>query len=155
MKKLILLGLILLSVMLSNCEHVPSKVYETNSFQLRQLVNKETVSTKSESSFFLISGSYISETQREETLKVFAKVGDSYRFIEISLEDIRIVINDDLNKPEIQFVYEGYGVHGDKRSSDNTAIEDYRNKYSSHVKAVTIYCPEKYLPEKLLPIELN
>lgn len=116
---------------------------ETSNFELRQLIQKETTTTNSHGSYFLIGGSYNSETKHEEWVKVFAKVDTTYRLISIPLNDIRINVDNNLITPSLKISYVKFKL------TDNDVVD-----YPYTDKLYIISCPEKYLPEKLLPINL-
>jgi hypothetical protein len=136
-------------IFFSSCEQSSENTFKyTSVFELRQLV-KETENVKtSHGSFFLIGGSYNSDEYSKTNVKVFAKVNGAYRFVEIPIEDIRIVINDSLTVPTLQVRYKT--THGNILNDDQVL----QRWCSCHDKSYIITCPEKYLPEKLLPIEL-
>lgn len=116
----------------------------TKSLELRQLVNSENIGTKSHGSYFLIGGSYSSKTETEVSIKVFAKVDGYFRVVNIPIKEVRVNIDNKLDKPTLQINYT-------EEKLTSSSLLDY------HVYSINYYiinCPEKYLPEKLLPIEL-
>lgn len=139
--------LVLALVLFTSCEPMVDKNLKSSKLELRQLVQETTTESKTTASFFLISGSYKSNTEEVITIKVFAKVEGRYRFIDIPIEKIRIVIDNELQKPtlEIEYFY--------REKATDTEVVDYFN-HQSFKKLYIIYCPEQYLPEKLLPIGL-
>lgn len=139
MKKL--LFLLCISVLtLSSCseKRTSSKLY------LRQLVKGVEVSKSSSGGFFLFMGGFSSSEQSDVSIKCFANVGGRYRLMTIPYDDIRIVINDSITTPYILVEY----------SSEKTYTDDEIIDYSFYSNVYVIYCPERYLPEKLLPIGL-
>lgn len=147
MKKLLLV-LLTFSTLLSCRDYVKNGDLcidrTTEVLELRQIVNAENITTKSHGSYFLIGGSYSSETENKLSIKVFAKVDGYFRVIDIPIEEVRVNIDNKLNKPTLQINYEGT-----KYTSSNLL-----DNYNYWINYYIINCPEKFLPEKLLPIEL-
>lgn len=131
-------------LILSACKHVEVKQYKTNKLLLRQLVKKDKIEKSERGSFFLIAGRYNNTTTEETIVKVFALVDGRYRYIEFGIEDIRIQIDNSIITPFL--IIESKSI---EKYSDEEAIN-----YCCNNKVYVIHCPEKYLPEKLLPIEL-
>jgi hypothetical protein len=130
---------------LLSCNVPEPKHYKTENIQLRQLVKTDEVTKESHASYFLISGSYSSREEVNTTIKLIGKVNGLYRLIEFDFNDARIKIDNSLTKPHLYIKYSSY----DKRNT-STLLNHRRYDISSYV----IVCPEKYLPEKLLPINL-
>ena len=144
MKLKYIIYLLIFQLSLISCVPLRKKSFISSKFELRQLV-KETENKKESSGvFFLIGGSFHSEELNETKVKCFAKVDGSFRIIEMPIEDIRIRIDNKLKKPNIQVKYEDYNKLED---------EKLLNEFFTY-KVYVINCPETYLPEKLLPIEL-
>jgi hypothetical protein len=72
------------------------------------------------------------------------KVKDEYRFMQFDFEKVRIKIDNKVTTPYIVLNY---------RETSEMSM-DYLLEYGYYVKSVTIVCPEQYLPEKLLPIQI-
>jgi|688.fasta_scaffold1427347_2 hypothetical protein len=142
MKKIIILSLFILTII--SCEIVEYKDLKSSKLELRQLVKTTETTKSSQGYFFLIAGSYNSKETIKTTVKVFAKVEGRYRIIEMPINKIRIVIDNTLKKPYIQVEY-----NDNKVENDEWILECYHN-----INYYVVYCPEQYLPEKLLPIEL-
>ena len=142
MKKLLLLfAAVLLMV---GCERVEYKNYHTDKIYLRQLVNRDVTETHTSGSFFLIAGSVSSESETSTVVKLMGKVKDEYRFMQFDFEKVRIKIDNKVTTPYIVLNY---------RETSEMSI-DYLLEYDYYLKSVTIVCPEQYLPEKLLPIQI-
>lgn len=137
MKHSIIIICILLATSIMSCEKVDRKPvsYRTPKMELRQLVNTTEVSQNSSGGFFLIGGSYSSSTNREHLVKVFAKVENSYRFLEFPLKNARVHINNNIKVPYIE-------VEG-KMSIPQPEEFDYLRYRTIH-----IYVPEKISTEK-------
>ena len=116
----------------------------TKSLELRQLVNSENTNTKSYGSYFLIGGSYSSKTETDISIKVFAKVDGYFRVVNIPIENVRVNINNKINKPTLQINY----------TEEKLTASNLLDNHSYNINYYIINCPERYLPEKLLPIEL-
>ena len=141
MKKL--LGLFVVLFMIG-CNMPVYKTYHTDKIYLRQLVNKDVTETHTSGSFFLIAGSVSSDSETQTVIKVMGEVNGEYRFMQFDFTKARIKIDNRVTTPYIVLNY----------MDDENKSVDYLLEYDYNVKSVTIVCPEQYLPEKLLPIQL-
>jgi hypothetical protein len=141
MKKLILL--LVAIVLLTSCGQ-PYTDRHTKKIPLRQLVKSETKETYSSASFFLIAGSASSGTYTTTDVKAMGAVDGEYRYLQMDFQKIRIKLD---NKVKIPYVIINYH---DKKAEDI----NYLLKYEYNIDSYTIVCPEQYLPEHLLPIQL-
>ena len=140
MKKLLLLFAVLLMI---GCR-VEYKNYHTDKIYLRQLVNKDVTKNYTSGSFFLIAGSVSSESETSTVVKLMGKVKDEYRFMQFDFEKVRIKIDNKVTTPYIVLNY---------RETSEMSV-DYLLQYPYYIGSVTIVCPEQYLPERLLPIQI-
>ena len=141
MKKLLLLFSILLMV---GCRPVEYKDYHSEKIYLRQLVNRDVTETHTSGSFFLIAGSVSSESETSTVVKLMGEVNGEYRFMQFDFEKVRIKIDNKVTTPYIVLNYrETYEV-------DMSYLLDY----PYYIGSITIVCPEQYLPERLLPIQI-
>jgi len=77
---------------------------------------------------------------------MFVKVDNNYyKLLKLDLEEVNIVIDNKISKPYLIVTTESYS---NKTDEQILGYIGYRDK-------VYLYCPEKYLPKKLLNIELN
>ena len=142
MKKL--LGL-LVGIFLIGCQPIPQdKDLHSEKIHLRQLVNRDVTETHTYGSFFLIAGSVSSDTETNTVVKLMGEVNGEYRFMQFDFTKARIKIDNRVTTPYIVLNY----------ADDETKSIDYLLEYDYNVKSVTIVCPEQYLPEKLLPIQI-
>jgi hypothetical protein len=141
MKKLLLLFVTFLMI---GCHHGEYKDYHTDKIYLRQLVNRDVTETHTSGSFFLVAGSVSSESETSTVVKLMGKVKDEYRFMQFDFEKVRIKIDNKVTTPYIVLNY---------REISEMSM-DYLLEYGYYVKSVTIVCPEQYLPERLLPIQI-
>jgi hypothetical protein len=141
MKKLLLLFSLLLMI---GCDRVEYKNYHTDRIYLRQLVNRDVTETHTSGAFFLIAGSVSSESVTSTVVKLMGEVNGEYRFMQFDFEKVRIKIDNKVTTPYIVLNY---------RKTSEMSI-NYLLEYGYYVKSVTIVCPEQYLPEKLLPIQI-
>jgi hypothetical protein len=141
MKKLLLLFAVLLMI---GCDRVEYKNYHTDKIYLRQLVNRDVTETHTSGSFFLIAGSVSSESETSTVVKLMGKVKDEYRFMQFDFEKVRIKIDNKVTTPYIMLNY---------RDTSEMSV-DYLLQYPYYIGSVTIVCPEQYLPERLLPIQI-
>lgn len=141
MKKLLLLFVTLFMI---GCNTPVYKTYHTDKIYLRQLVNRDITETHTSAAFFLVAGSMSSESETSTVVKVMGEVNGEYRFMQFDFEKVRIKIDNKVTTPYIvlNYVY------------DEVQSIDYLLEYGYYVKSVTIVCPEQYLPEKLLPIQI-
>lgn len=130
---------------LFSCNVPEKKHYKTENIQLRQLVKTDEVTKESYTSYFLIVGSHSSREEVNTKIKLIGEINGLYRLIEFHFIDVRFKINNNLTKPHLYINYRSY----DKFSTGK--LLDYKSYY---ITSYVIVCPEKYLPEKLLPINL-
>ncbi len=142
MKKL--LGL-LVGIFLIGCQPIPQdKDLHSEKIHLRQLVNRDVTETHTYGSFFLIAGSVSSDTETNTVVKLMGEVNGEYRFMQFDFTKVRIKIDNKVTTPYIVLNY-----------TDSEPMEtNYLLKYTGYIDSVTIVCPEQYLPERLLPIQL-
>jgi hypothetical protein len=142
MRKIMLV--IIIGLMFIGCDKRVYKQYHTNRIYLRQLVNRDVVETHTSGSFFLVAGSVNSDTQTNTVVKLMGEVDGEYRFIQFDFEKVRIKIDNKVTTPYIVLNY-----------SESYEVEiDYLLEYTGYLDNITIVCPEQYLPERLLPIQL-
>jgi hypothetical protein len=136
--------LVLALVLFTSCEPMVDKNLKSSKLELRQLV-QETENKKSVYAYyFLIAGSYSQSEHKETKVKVFAKVKNRYRLIEMPIEEVRIAIDNKLKVPNIEIEY----INQYNLTDEELVSQSWRTK------VYVINCPEQYLPEKLLPIGL-
>jgi hypothetical protein len=116
----------------------------TDKIYLRQLVNREVTETHTSAAFFLVAGSMTSDSETQTVVKVMGDVKGEFRFMQFDFEKVRIKIDNNVKTPYIVLNY----------VDDRDVTIDYLLEYNYYIKSVTIVCPEQYLPEKLLPIQL-
>jgi len=141
MKKLLGLFVVLLMI---GCHPREYKDYHTDKIYLRQLVNRDVTETHTSGSFFLIAGSVSSESETSTVVKLMGEVNGEYRFMQFDFEKVRIKIDNKVTTPYIMLNY---------RETYEVSI-NYLLKYPYYIDSVTIVCPEQYLPERLLPIQI-
>lgn len=143
MKKILIL-IFLIGIFVS-CKETTGRI-STSKMELRQLISKEVTSKSSSGSFFVIMGGYSSNESQYEIIKMFVKVDNTYyKLLKLNLEDVNVVIDNKISKPYLILTTESF--------SDKTDKEILR--YIGYGDEIYLHCPEKYLPEKLLNIELN
>lgn len=133
---------LMLTLLISCAKNGGKKV--TSKLELRQLVQETKSEKKTSGYYFLIGGEYKSSETKNTVIKVFAKVNGRYRLIQMPIDEIRINIDDKVTTPNIQIEYICY----------SELTEDELISRDLITKVYVINCPEQYLPEKLLPIEL-
>lgn len=121
-----------------------SNKHQSAKMPLRQLAQDTTHSKGSSAWFFLIGGAYNSGETQSINVKMFAKVEGRYKLIEVPITDIRVVIDNNVASPYIIKEYENLYAFSDEEATER-----------SYMGLIILYCPEKYLPEKLLPIGLQ
>ena len=131
-------------VLFTSCEPMINKNLKSSKLELRQLVQETETKKTSYASYFLIAGSYSQSEYKETKVKVFAKVENRYRLIEMPIDEIRIAIDNKLTIPNVEIEY----VNNEKYSDEELVSNRWKTK------VYIINCPEHYLPEKLLPIGL-
>lgn len=142
MKKL--LGLFVM-LFLFSCDRPVDKIYHSNKIYLRQLVNSDVSETHTYGSFFLVAGSVTSESTTQTVIKLMGSIDDEYRFIQFDFERARIKIDNSVKTPYIVLNY---------KNDQEISIDEQLRNMNWYGVTVTIVCPEQYLPEKLLPIQI-
>lgn len=143
MEKLIFI-IIMLILMFTSCRDYNQ--YQTDNLELRQLV-KNTETTKSEhGAFFLLAGSYSSSESIHTKIKMYALVNGAYKYLEYNINSIRIKIDNTIKVPFLTIYYYRHDELNVEKITDNP------DWYSSKIVLTT---PEYYLPEKLLPINIE
>lgn len=136
--------LVLSLVLFTSCEPIIEKKLKSSKLELRQLVQETETKKTAYASYFLIAGSYGQSEEKVTTVKVFAKVENRYRLIEMPIDEIRIAIDNKLTTPNIEIEYTNNEKYNDEELVSKCWV----------TKVYVINCPEHYLPEKLLPIGL-
>src|SRR5690348_13483473 len=95
---------VLITVILISCR--AQETFKTKKLELRQLVQSTDISTKTSGGYFLIAGSFSSTQETTVSVKVFAKTEKYYQLIDMPIEDIRINIDNTLEKPNVQIQYD-------------------------------------------------
>jgi hypothetical protein len=142
MKKL--LGLFVVLFMIGCQPLPPEKEQHSEKIYLRQLVNRDITETHTSGSFFLIAGSVSSNSKTTTVVKLMGEIEGEYRFMQFDFEKVRIKIDNKVTTPYIVLNY-------------NHTYEvgiNYLLKNLYYIDSVTIVCPEQYLPERLLPIQI-
>jgi len=148
MKKILFLLPILALGLLESCTVETGKPpvdRKSENLYLRQLVKSTNQKTEASGIFFLVTGSYNSQTETKTVVQVFAKIKGEYRFIEIPVESIRIQLDSSCKIPYVVLNYRG---------RDEMSEEDLLSHPGWYINTYTIVCSEEYLPERLLPINL-
>jgi hypothetical protein len=135
MKKIIFIGLMLIS--LFSCDSDSGyKNYKTDKIYLRQ---------EASGSYFLVVGSGSYEERTETKIKLMGKVNGYYRLIEFDFVDVRIKVDNSIKNPYLIIKYQ---------SNNKLTTNEILNNDNWYTTGYVIVCPEKYLPERLLPISL-
>jgi len=140
-----LLILVFTTCILISCTSFQDKQFTSSKLELRQLVKEVSTTHTAHGWFFLVSGSYSASETEKTTVKVMAKVEGRYKFMEMPIESIRIVINNNISIPYIEIEYVNTKKYSDEALTNNIYL----------AKTYIITCQEQYLPEKLLPITLQ
>jgi len=143
MKNLIYITLMVLG--LYSCNMPEKKSQKTENIHLRQLVKTDEVTKNTSASYFLVMGSTSSSEMVETKIKLMGKVNGFYRLIVFNFLDVRIKIDNKIDKP---YLYVNY------RSYEKYSVEELLGYQNYYITSYVIVCPEKYLPEQLLPISL-
>jgi len=138
------LGLLVVVLCMIGCQSIEYKDLHSERIYLRQLVNRDVTETHTSGSFFLIAGGINSFTETNTVVKLMGEINGEYRFMQFDFEKVRIKIDNKVTTPYIVLNY---------RDTSKMSM-DYLLKYPYYIESVTIVCPEQYLPERLLPIQI-
>lgn len=142
MKKMLLL--ILIIGFFTSCRE--EITISTTKMELRQLINKEEKHRHSSGSYFIIIANYSSSETKQDIIKMFVKVDNSYyQMLKLDLERVKVVIDNNIEKP---YLIVKDNAFTQKIDAEIIRFIEYRDE-------IFLHCPEKYLPEKLLSINLN
>lgn len=130
---------------LFSCDMPVEKHDRTENIYLRQLVKTDEVTKEGTASYFLVMGSASYNEEVTTKIKLMGEVNGFYRLIEFDFIDARIKIDNTINKPYLYITYRAY---------DKLNVDKLLGGRWFSVTSFVIVCPEKYLPEKLLPISL-
>jgi len=124
---------------------------ESSPMKLRQLANVTKTEKSSGGTFILFFATYHSQEKNTDVITVFAEVDGLYQFIEIPMSLVKVKIDNSVTTPYIQIRYSYNGSSSYEYS--NTQLF---NKISMGITLIdyVITCPEQYLPERLLPINI-
>ena len=148
MKKLFFCALF--SVLFLSCQKY--KTYVTKPVVLRQMVKTEVSNKSASGSFLLVYGIYNSKEKTELMVRCLGNVDGMYRLIELPMKSVRIKINNNIITPTLQFVYySNYELNINSLLSIGECPDPFSN-YNFLYYIINI--PEKYIPEKLIPITL-
>lgn len=141
-----MLLLILIIGFFTSCEQ--TRTISTTKMELRQLVNKEETQKHSNGSYFIIVANYSSSETKQDVIKMFVKVDNSYyQMLKLDLEKVKVVIDNNIEKPYLIVKKDSFS-HTKSTDAEILYFVEYNDR-------VFLHCPEKYLPEKLLSINLN
>ena len=143
MKNLLFITLMVFG--LFSCYMPVEKHDRTENIYLRQLVKTDEVTKEGSASYFLVMGSASYSEEVTTKIKLMGKVNGFYRLIEFDFKDVRIKIDNTIDKPYLYITYRDY---------NKLNVTELLSYEEFSVTSFVIVCPEKYLPEKLLPISL-
>lgn len=144
--KNILFQLATFSFIISSCIETPNRTdRKSEPLYLRQMVKTSEEKSSTSGSYFLIAGSISSNREIVNEIHVFAKIGNSYRFIKMPMNEIRIRIDSSCRIPYVTLNYYDY---------EKKSVEELLAHQHYEVIYYEIVCSEEFLPEKLLPINL-
>jgi hypothetical protein len=125
---------------------------ESSPMKLRQLANVTKTEKSSGGTFVLFFATYHSQEKNTDVIKVFAEVDGLYQFIEIPMSMVKVKIDNSVTTPYIQIRYSYNGPSPVQYS--NTQLFD-RISIGITLTDYVITCPEQYLPERLLEIDVT
>ena len=145
MRKLILLasGIITMMLLLSSCQMNKFDEHEyllSGKHELRKFNVKESATTTSRGSWFLVVGSYESQTKTESKVRFYFKTrNDEYVFKELDFEKVVLKIDSTAKVPYVKFYWNncGCGYHPNDMQI-----------YERAITRAVIYCKEEdFAPE--------
>lgn len=151
MKKIILMLVLAIGMVGCNLEIINQ---ESGPMKLRQLANVTETEKSSGGTFVLFFATYHSQEKDMDFIKVFADVDGLYRFIEIPMELVKVKIDNSVATPYVQIRYSFNGT-GPIWRSNTYIIENVEYAGRLNLTDYVITCPEQYLPERLLEIDIT
>lgn len=115
---------------------------------LRQMVNTSKTHSSIRGGYFMFMGGINGGSYEVNKVKVFAKVEDYYKFLNVPLEDLNIKLDNSITTPYIQISYYGTKTRYTLQELTSNSRWIYQKKWY-------LICPEIYLPEKLLEINIT
>lgn len=146
MKKI--LFLILGVILFTSCKNLTTKDYVSSKMPLRQLVKSVDTSKQSRGSYFLIAASFQSSEVKVTKVKMYVLAEGIYSYQEYNISDVKIKIDDTIKIPYLYINYKNT-----QKLNDLTILDPVNQLYITPL--IVLVCPEKYLPEQLLPININ
>lgn len=147
MKKILILLLIWFGI---SCEDRYNR-YHDETYRIRQLVKSKDTTKHASGSFFLITGGYSSTEKTELKVNMFIETKDGFKMVSINLSTVIVRIDNSIDKPYLRVTY----WNSNPRSiADSIYDAEVWGDSSFNKTKIIIHCPEKYLPERLLPLEL-
>ncbi len=151
MRKIILM--LVLAIGMMGCD-LRTINQESGPMKLRQLANITETEKSSGGTFVLFFATYHSQEKDMDFIKVFAEVDGLYRFIEIPMELVKVKIDNSVTTPYIQIRY-WFNNTGPFWHSNTKIIDEIEERDYLFLTDYVITCPEQYLPERLLPIDIT
>lgn len=104
--KTTIFGIILTALLLISCRGDPKQ--KTEPIYLRQINTSSSMITKSSGSFFLLVGSYNSESKMTYRLQALGGINGEYRFLNLDMNHVSFKLDSSATTPYIVVEYERY-----------------------------------------------
>lgn len=140
----------ILTILLIGCGK--EGIQQTERIYLRQIKTGYDTTTKASGSFFIVFGTYQSETRTDYKLRALGKYRGEYRFVNLDINRVSFKLDPSVTTPYIIVEYEEYEPYEDSWSfyqlfQSQWDISIDRTKY-------VITCHPDLVPEQLSQVKL-
>jgi hypothetical protein len=147
-------------ILITSCsKKIEQKERTYENFPIKQLVKTEFQNTKSDGGFFLITGGHSSSTVESIYIKMMVETSPNiFTLLCLDLKNnldhvFYIEINNDVSLPYLKIDTTDRDSRNKGRLSKENLIIGLNEGKFFRMKLYLV-CPEKYLPEQLLPLTL-
>jgi hypothetical protein len=142
--------LMLLAILLIGCGR--EGIQQTERIYLRQIKTGYETTTKASGSFFIVFGSYHSETITDYKLRALGKYHGEYRFVDLDINRVSFKLDSSVTTPYIVVEYEEYQPYEDSWSFYNLFQSQWT--ISMNKTKYVITCHPDLVPEQLSQVKL-
>ena len=140
----------LLAILLIGCGG--EGIQQTERIYLRQIKTGYETTTKASGSFFIVFGTYHSETITDYKLRALGKYHGEYRFVDLDINRVSFKLDSSVTTPYIVVEYEEYQPYEDSWSFYNLFQSQWT--ISMNKTKYVITCHPDLVPEQLSQVKL-